>query len=309
MLLGYILQNLLGFFFALSLFLLPRPSRSAGEEDQRTSTVERLGYVLVQGCSCFYDSAVFLSFSVQLASVIMLARLDYGVSARGMGDSTVKITWAVSLLTMLPLMYLAYLPQLLEGLGPEKSNAKRVSKQKLRFGLFSICWLLSLYPFYSRMVGYFGPSLIGNGEGQVISDEEWNTVLASCTRDIKHISNQELIAMQFFGVAGSLFLSLCTLLKVVWLGLQRQHEHSKLVQRIGRYQPLIEPKSIILFLVLLPVFAISQIWTILRLRYFQAGISKITGNEYFDYQWSFGQIAAVTVFVPVLVECCFRWKN
>ncbi|KAL8685703.1 MAG: hypothetical protein Q9224_005711, partial [Gallowayella concinna] len=128
----------------------------------------------------------------------MLARLDYGVSANGMGDSTAKITWAVSLLTMLPLMYVAYLPQLLQGSASDQSSLKQTAKQRLRFGLFSICWLFSLYPFYSKMLGYFGPSLIGNGEGQVISDDEWSTIQATCTSNVESISDQELTAMQFF---------------------------------------------------------------------------------------------------------------
>ncbi|KAL8726924.1 MAG: hypothetical protein Q9166_006413 [cf. Caloplaca sp. 2 TL-2023] len=306
MILGYILENVLGFLFALALSILPRSSRNTGEKCRHLNNLERLKYVLMQGCSCFYDSAIFFSFSIQLASIVMLALLDFGVSASGMGDSTAKITWAVSLLTMLPLMYIAFLPQLLQG---PAQVAKQISKQKLRFGLFSICWLLSLYPFYSKMVGYFGPSLIGNGEGQVISDDEWNIIQAACTSSVRDISNRELVAMQFFGVAGSLFLSICALTRVIWLGLQKQHEDSGFVQWVHKHRISIGPRFSILFLVLLPILGISQIWTILRLRQFQAGVSRNTGNENSDGQFTFGQIAAITVFLPVLVECCFRWVN
>ncbi|KAL8912958.1 MAG: hypothetical protein Q9171_002157 [Xanthocarpia ochracea] len=309
MILGYILENVLGFFFALLFFLLPQPARKTFGKERKIPYVERVRSVLRQGCSSFYDSATFFSFSIQIASIVMLARLDFGVSASGMGDSTVKITWAVSLLTLLPLVYVAFLPRLLQDPVSGKQTAKELSKQKLRFGLFSVCWLLSLYPFYSKMVGYFGPSLIGNGEGKVILNQDWNIIQASCTSNVENVSSRELIAMQIFGVAGSLFVSIWTLLKVIWLGLQRQHEDSRFVQWIRRRQISIGSKLAIIFLVLLPVLAISQIWTIMRLRRFQEGISRNTGNKNLDSQWTFGQIASIAVFAPVLVECWFWWAN
>ncbi|KAL8709285.1 MAG: hypothetical protein Q9225_007476 [Loekoesia sp. 1 TL-2023] len=237
----------------------------------------------------------------------MLSRLDFGVSASGMGDSTAKITWAVSLLTLLPLLYVTYIPKLLQSPNFDKQTMKQNAKQNLRFGLFSLCWLLSMYPFYSKMVGYFGPSLIGNGPHQVISTDDWNIIEAICTANVKDISSQELVAMRFFGVAGSLFVCVCALLKIIWLGMQRQHDDSRLVHWIRKHQINVGPKISMLFLTLLPIFAISQIWTILRLRRFQADISKNTENLNSDNEWAFGQIAAVTVFAPVLVECWFRW--
>ncbi|KAI4219935.1 MAG: hypothetical protein L6R36_007977 [Xanthoria steineri] len=258
MILGYVLENALGFFFALALFFIPRSSPSPGKAERWIPHVERVRDVLMQGCSSYYDSAIFLCFSVQIASIVMLSRLDFGINASGMGDSTAKITWAVSLLTLLPLLYVAYLPHLLQGPVSDRQAARQVSKRKLRFGLFSMCWLLTLYPFYSKMIGYFGPSLIGDGEGQVISDDEWSIIQAVCTANVEAISDREHVAMQFFGVA---------------------------------------------------VLAISQIWTILRLRQFQEGISRNTGNENLDSQWTFGQIASITVFAPVAVECAFGWVN
>ncbi|KAL8688388.1 MAG: hypothetical protein Q9218_005688 [Villophora microphyllina] len=309
MILGYVLENILGFLFALALYTVPGSCCELWGQHHRP--YGRLRHVLIQGCDCFYDSAAFLTFSIQIASIVMLVRLDYGVSASGMGDSTAKITWAVSLLTMLPLMYVNYLPQLLHQ-GPENSKGQisvQLSKQRLRFGLLAVCWLLSLYPSYSKMVGYFGPSLVGNGSHQAISDSEWNIIEASCTAGVKSISKQELGAQQFFGVAGSLFIFLCSLTKIIWLGMQRQHADSKLVRRIRRYRDLVGADMSLPFLVFLPIFAISQVWTILRLRQFQSGIAQNAGNVDYDSQWTFGQIAAITVFMPVVVECWFSWTN
>lgn len=311
MILGYILANVMGFFFALALFASIQSSRITEGKERQTTSTGRLRYVLTQGCSCFYDSAIFLSFSVQIASIVMLARLDFGISASGMGDSTAKITWAVSLLTLLPLLYVAFLPQLLQSPENEKSDretSRQGAKQTLRFGLFSLCWLLSMYPFYSKMVGYFGPSLIGDGPHQAITDDDWNTISTMCTADVEGISSQELVAMQFFGVGGSLFVCICALLKVTLLGLHRQHEDSKAVQWIRKRRGSVGPRISVLFLVLLPIFAISQFWTIVRLRRFQYDISYNTGNTNSDSDWTFGQIAAITVFFPVAVECWFRWS-
>ncbi len=309
MILGYVLENALGFFFASALSIVPRSAPRSGKAERLIPHVERVRDVLMQGCSSYYDSAIFLCFSVQIASIVMLSRLDFGTSASGMGDSTAKITWAVSLLTLLPLLYVAYLPHLLQGPVSDQQAARQDSKRKLRFGLFSMCWLLTLYPFYSKMIGYFGPSLIGDGEGQAISDDDWNIIQAVCTANVEAISDRELVAMQFFGVAGSLFVSICTLFKVIWLGLHRQHRDSRFVQKIQKYRVSIGPKLTMIFLMLLPLLAISQIWTILRLRQFQQGISRNTGNENFDSQWTFGQIASITVFAPVAVECAFGWVN
>ncbi|KAL9003557.1 MAG: hypothetical protein Q9188_003578 [Gyalolechia gomerana] len=121
----------------------------------------------------------------------MVARLDFGVSATGMGDSTTKITWAVSLLTLLRLVYIAYKPQILQSPILDVQTSKQNAKQNLR-----------------KMVGYIEPSLIGNGTQQVILDDEWYVIEATCTANVKNISNQELDAMKIFGVAGSLRLHL-----------------------------------------------------------------------------------------------------
>lgn len=207
---GYILQNLLGFILSFALFSLQRVPRKVDDSNTPNLAVDRLSTTLAKSCSCFYDCAVFFTFSIQIASIVVLARLDFGVSASGMGDITAKITWAVSLLIMLPLMYVAFIPDLMRN-----RLLEHRSKQNLRFFLFAVCWLLSVYPFYSKMMGYFGPTLIGNEPNQVISDEDWDTIEATCTANIESTSTQEIRAMKFFGVAGSLLISTCTLFKII----------------------------------------------------------------------------------------------
>ncbi|KAL9608442.1 MAG: hypothetical protein Q9167_006724 [Letrouitia subvulpina] len=304
MICGYILQNVLGLTLSLALFSLQRAPRKVEDNNTPNSAVDHLSTVLTKGCSCYYDCAVFFTFSIQVASIVVLARLDFGVSASGMGDITAKITWAVSLLTMLPLMYVTFIPNLMRNRLLEHG-----SKQNLRFLLFAVCWLLSLYPFYSKMMGYFGPTLIGNGPNQAISDQDWDAIEATCLADVESTSRQEIRAMEFFGVAGSLLLSICTLLKIIWLGAQRQHRDSRFVQILRKRRPIQNSKLVAIIFTTAPILAISQIWTILRLRQFQAQISKNTGNVNSDGEWTFGQVVGVTVFVPVVVECWFSWQH
>ena len=312
MITGYIIENILGYLLAISLLRLHH--RPGSQQAGNTKLLDRCTIVAVRGCNSFRDCATFFTFSIQLACITVLSRLDFGISANGMGDSTAKITWAVSLLTILPLMYIAFNSSLLrEPLAAPMSDStgqkNKVSREQLRFFLFVICWLLSIYPFLSRMMETFGPSSIG-GNNQVISTSDWTVIQAACTNNVRAVTSRELVAMDFSNVAGSLWVFVLVLTKVIWHAMQRQHEQSRLVQYIrGRWSKRISQNaslSIVLFITL-PTIAVSQIWIIFRMRNFQQQVSKASGNYDSDGDWTFGQIAAVTVFVPVLVECWFTW--
>lgn len=309
MIVGYIFENVLGFILAFSLFLLRRKAESM--RFSKSDLAERWTRVAARGCHCFYESAIFFTFSIQLASIVMLARLDFEISASGMGDSTAKITWAISLLTMLPLMYVMYIPSLLQerqsGINQDlKRQATQNSREKLRFFLFVVCWLLSVYPFLSRMITTFGPNVVS------ISTKlhDWEILQTMCIGDVRQIMNGETLAINLFGVMGSLFVSLCALIKLVVHALQRQHPQSTLLkvvrQRCFKLETQGFPLSSALFLIL-PLIGITQIWTVLRLRQFQQQVATASENLDVDGQWTFGQVAATTIFVPVLIECCFTW--
>ena len=140
MIAGYIIENVLGFVLVLSLFIL---RRRIPEHQQMSSAAPLHRYVAVatRGCDSFHGCAVFFTFSIQLACIVVLARLDFGVSADGLGDSTAKITWAISLLTMLPITYVAFNPDLLRYQSAEalsRSQKSKDSKEQLRF-LCSLC--------------------------------------------------------------------------------------------------------------------------------------------------------------------------
>ena len=313
---GYILGNALGFILTASMWLLKRNVRSIRTINSRSNQFNhhrRWIDVVARGCDSFYDSAIIFGFAIQIACIVMLARLNFGITASGMGDSTAKITWSISLLTLVPLMYVVCTPHLLRG---QQNSAgilarNQESREKLRFLLFAVCCLLFHYPFLSRMISTFGPSPIGPGPNQVISYSDWNTIQAICiTNEVRPITNAESTIMSIFGVSGSLSISLFTISKLVWLAVGKHHGNARLVRFLrDRYSKsrfrTIEFSAAVF--ILLPVLAISQIWTIFRLRQQQLQISIASGNLDSDEEWTFGQIAATILFMPVLVECWYAW--
>ena len=310
MIAGYIIENALGLILVLSLFLLRRRI----PEHQQVSSAAPLGRhmaVAIRGCDSFHDCAVFFTFSIQLACIVVLARLDFGISAIGMGDSTAKITWAISLLTMLPITYVAFNPGLLRCQSAETPSRNQKSKDRkadLRFLLFALCLLLFIYPFLSRMMETFGPSMIG-GNNKIISTKEWDVIQSMCLANVDPITSNEVVAMDVFSVAGSLFVCSLGLGKVIWLAIKKHHGESRFVQYFhNKNSKWMHSTQLALALfVPVPLIAVSQLWTVFRLRRFQEQVSANSGNVDLDAQWTFGQIVAVTIFVPVLVECWFTW--
>jgi hypothetical protein len=142
-------------------------------------------FLLSNASRTFYDNAVFFTFAIQMASIITLARANFGVSADGMGAITMKIAWLVSTLTLLPLLTMVVRPQLFserkdipqpivergdtikrDEMGDDiakchcEKRTQSISEahQSQRFLLFVLCWATSFYPFYFRMAGTFGMS-------------------------------------------------------------------------------------------------------------------------------------------------------
>ncbi len=58
-----------------------------------------------------------------------------------------------------------------------------------------------------------------------------------------------------------------------------------------------------------PLLTIPQLWGVLRLRGIQKGLADATSNVYVDNQWTFGQVVAVMIFVPVFTEVGYLWMK
>lgn len=93
MIVGYILDHILG--LALSATVLLAASRNSS----------RLQDASRRCLDSFSFCATFLAFSIEVAALVVLIREEFGISTDGMGDYTVRITQAVAMVVLLPLLY------------------------------------------------------------------------------------------------------------------------------------------------------------------------------------------------------------
>jgi hypothetical protein len=279
---GYIFESILGFLFTIY-FATPHlhPHKESPKEDQR-----RLHFdVAKKTCDKFFDCAIYFCTSIQIASLIVLARKDFGISANGLGSLTIQITWATALLSILPLIYPLVI---LRKIQPGKRNN--------RFFLFGCCWLLFNYSFLSQMIGNFGPSQVGQGNGEggstIVTDDEWTTVTGMCLSDLELLSPTEQNALNIIGAIGSIFVSLFGFISLLWLIIDIKFHHRADNFR-NSLASLTKKRNVTavtaqVALVILLVLTIPQFWGIFRLRALQQAMADETSNVYIDNQWTFG---------------------
>ncbi|CAD0089181.1 unnamed protein product, partial [Aureobasidium vineae] len=264
--------------------------------------------------SSFDDCATFFTFSIQIASIVVLAKVDYGVSAASMGDVTVRTTWTVSALTLLPLMYtllLSGLPQT----GANRQFTKAAAGTFLttdarRDLLFSICWACSVYPILSRMIESFAESVVGYKPSDILTTKQWRMLQDSCLSQTSPPSMAEYRLMNVFGIMASLLTSLFAISKIVMAGLHRHYDH-KLQRHHDLMNIVQQPLDYLgrISLVCVPLLSIGLTWSYFRLQSFQANITQALSTQDSDSEWGFGQVVSVVVFLPVIVEAFFSWHE
>lgn len=323
MIVGYVMDIVLGLSLALVLLLTTHPnvesipsavahspmapSPNNGTFDVivspqevncgKKSKKQTLAKSLKEAFTVYADAALFLGLSIQIAALAVLVQKDFGISATGLGGITVQVTWAVSLITMLPLMLLVALRSIL------------LERPHLRFLIVCVCWAPFTYIFISRMIATYGPSQIGTGGAAVISPEDWAMIENICLSGVRTLNSSESKALDVFGVGGSLFISLIVLGKFFFC-LPSQTPDQKEVRRASRLYAMFHNKrasGLIIFGVF--VFGVSQIWAIIRLRVFERSMAQTVLTSFVDNQWTFGQVVAVIVFAPVFVELLYLRLN
>lgn len=338
MTIGYVLETIIGTAIVAVFFGLGwRPASDK-------SLWIRL--VMASAAEIFYDTAIFFAFGIQIASVVALSRANFGINANGMGAITLKITWAISLLTLLPLLPFSY-GNLIFRKGEEskiletatsdtpsiglkdKETRRSVGRRNLRLGtkreeeardrqrffLFVLCWMISIYPFLSRMVGTFGQSQIGNGSGKVISTIDWSKIEDTCYAGINPLLPSQETAMTAFGIGSWLFISVIVIYKVTLLAIQRQYPESRFGRRLEKKTVFLNSNGVLerrlwtTSCVIVPLLSVSQMWTFVRLQKLQIQMTNAAGGVYLDEQWTFGQIIAVIVFMPVFIQVWFLLRN
>lgn len=296
MVIGYFMESVLGFFFALVL--------AFREPITPTSPLTKYSSLFPEGCKVFFDCAAFFAISIQISCVVVLVRKDFGISANGLGGLTVQITWSVALLCMLPLLYPMFI-------------LSYTDRDRTNYRLFLICgcWLLFFYPFISQMIGDFGPSQIGRGAGPggatIITADEWNTLTSLCLSGVEYLSAAEQKVLSDFGAAGSIAISTYGLVSLLWFIMTKKFpEQEKAIRhKFSSAFPQKERKRYTLgcLTILILLLTIPQLWAVLRLRGIQKGLANATGDVYVDNQWTFGQVVAVMIFAPVFTEVGYLW--
>ena len=296
MIIGYILDHVLGLVFGL--FMIAWSGKHTG-----------LTALLELGLVAFHQCASFFAFSIEVASIVLLVKVDLGVSTSGMGDDTVKITYAVAMLVLLPLVYavLASPARARDqtNTGDNPTGSEHSSSKPLM--LFVLCWALAFYPFYSSMNAAFGPSRISAGENAALSLAQLHTIEDMCFEGLSPITKVEARLMTSFVILTYIPLSAILVGSILWSGIKSNHEgsavHRKLERLRNRVPSKVKDYGAMTGLAAIPSLAAGHLWTVLRVRQAQKQLMGSLGGDDEDDSWTFGQVAAVTLFSPVLFEC------
>ncbi|KAK3678638.1 hypothetical protein LTR37_021484 [Vermiconidia calcicola] len=200
-----------------------------------------------QGLEAFYHCATFLAFSIEIAAIVALVKVDFGVSTYGMGDDTVRITYAVAMIVLLPLVYA--LPALrmravenanTAGDSGDSDHVRETSSSM--FFLFMLCWLLALHPFWSALNVAFGPSKINNSEKAAQTPHELGVIQRICSRDLYSVSSSDDALMTTVIILAYIPVSASIVVTIVWLGVEKNHAGSPLHRRLQRLQTRLSDK-------------------------------------------------------------------
>lgn len=162
----------------------------------------------------------------------------------------------------------------------------------------------------SQMIGDFGPSQVGQGAGPggatIITTDEWNNLTSLCLSGVEYLSTAEQKVLSGFGAAGSITITTYGLLSLLWfITTRRFPETAKIIRHkfSSNFLQANRKQNTIWFIIfVVPLLTIPQLWGVLRLRDIQKGLANATGNVYVDNQWTFGQVVAVMIFIPIFTE-------
>ncbi|KAF5538923.1 hypothetical protein FNAPI_10950 [Fusarium napiforme] len=302
---GYVLEIILSILLSLAVIMFKR----SGKKSQRHEVAKA-------GLEAFADSAAYFALALQLATIAVLARKDYGISTADLGAIEARISQSVAVVSMMPLLYPVALLE-----PAAKSSTRANIKHNARLLLLSVTVALSFYPFLSRCIHAFDISPIGEGKDSEVSPTDWSVVEDMCFpaeyRDIgrsttfKSLNGLELTA------------SLVTYIFTFWLlaGLpgtcydrgekekyaKEAEDRTSWRERVNKWfsdRPLVAVLPLLVFVGL----TIPLLVVIFTLRNLQEQMSENMGENYDGNYWGFGQIVSIILFIPVGVEMAYRWR-
>jgi hypothetical protein len=130
---------------------------------------------------------------------------------------------------------------------------------------------------------------------------------------VDFISSKQEAVMTAFGIMSWLIVTIVVIYKIILSAMKGQYDrqlewlqkHALTFDRDTRWSL----ESWLSICLIVFGLLVAQFWTFFRLRRFQSDMTEAAGGKFPDGQWTFGQIVAVAVFFPVLVEVLFLWKR
>ncbi|KAK4447790.1 hypothetical protein QBC34DRAFT_381924 [Podospora aff. communis PSN243] len=281
-----------------------------------TTISSRLGptsrTVITSGMSSFFESATYFALAIQVATIATLAPKDLETKTTSFGDYEITIAGVVSALSLLPsippIILLASIKE------PRVIRARR----SYRLTIFAVTVAPFTYIFFEQCIRNFGPSQIGEGQGEggktLISGAEWAAITDLCFGGVEYVTGNEDYILSVFQLMGSLFVFLFIIGFSVPAILQQVRdvygEGNAVEQKVGgwveRGAEVCRLRAVRGVLLSLPCFlSVPLLWGFWRLRDLQGQLAASMGVDYEGNEWSFGQVMAITVFVPVGAEMIF----
>lgn len=249
--------------------------------------------------AAFADSAIALALSVELAAAIMLIRKYYGLGANDFGDVTVQLVWIVATLVMLPIVTFCWLDF-------------KDDRGELRLCMLSFGLILFLINFCCRMYSTYSSGQVGNlnDTDKVITPEELGQIQYLCYEGHKALSPGGSVVVEVFSIGGSLWI-FCNILSALMdqsMSITSSSKAGHMWQNI--IQSLRKEQTCLMISVPAVVgWSVPLFWAMMQLRTWQkqfaASLNETSGSDV----WTFGQIIAVVVFLPVLNEILFQYLN
>lgn len=265
---------------------------------------------------------MYFALAIQIATCRVFLPKDLETARSSAGVYELRSAGLVSTLCILPLLSSA-----ITLYSEDASPRSELGRHFYRLLLLVIIIFISLYPFVSQSMWYFAPSIVGDGKGSggttYITDNEWRTLWRMCfesgSREVAALSSIEFHALGAFHMLASVVVVLYGIGAFVVLVLRLfesitartpgrvRRKLGVLVRFVGR---VIQKRWAEQLFVWLPCWLTAPLfWGFWRLRSIEKQLAETTVGHYTGNDWGFGQVMAVTIFVPVVVEMLFIWVS
>ncbi len=225
----------------------------------------------------------------------MLIKKNFGLGAHEFGGLTVQTVWIVAILVMLPVVSFCW-------------SDLNDNKTELRLCIMSLGLILFLINFICRMISTYSKGQVGPGPGKVITPGEMDQIQFLCYRDNHGLPPAGSIVVEVFSIGGSLWITCNILLAlvdqcIITSGKSPADRAWQVMTRCLKDEQLGTAISVIA----LVVWSIPLFWALLTLRSWQKTFAASLNEQSRGDIWSFGQIIAVVVFLPVLNELLYQY--